>query len=88
VARISAQVDGIPLALELAAARLRVFSPDQIAALLEDHLGWPMGSRTGPPRQQTLEAAIAWSYELLTEDERRLFERVSVFAGGWSLEAA
>jgi non-specific serine/threonine protein kinase len=89
VARVCDRLDGIPLALELAAARVRALSVEQIAARLDDRfrlLG--VGSRTAPPRQRTLEAAVAWSYDLLGDDERRLFNRLAVFAGGWTLGAA
>ena len=86
---ICQRLDGIPLALELAAARLTVLTPAQITARLNDRfrlLG--NGSRTASPRQQTLRATIDWSYELLPESERALLRRLSVFAGGISLEAA
>lgn len=89
VAQICFRLDGIPLAIELAAARIKHFSPDQIAARLDDRFRLLMGSsRTAVPRQQTLRAAIDWSYSLLSEPERILFRRLSVFAGGWSVEAA
>jgi len=87
VAHICAHLDGIPLALELAAARARGLSVEQIADRLDDRfrlLGAPRRGAT--PRHQTLEAAVAWSYELLTDDDQRLLRRVSVFAGGWSLQ--
>ena len=89
VARICQQLDGIPLALELAAARVRVLTPEQIAARLDDrfHL-LTSGSRTALPRQQTLRALIDWSYDLLSEPERTLFRRMSIFAGGCTLDAA
>ncbi|MGH8946795.1 MAG: adenylate/guanylate cyclase domain-containing protein [Acidimicrobiia bacterium] len=87
VTEICRRLDGMPLALELAAARLRSFSPQQIA----DHLDQRFrlltgGSRTALPRQQTLSAAIDWSYRLLTEPERLLFDRLSVFHGGCTLD--
>jgi predicted ATPase/class 3 adenylate cyclase len=89
VAQIARRLDGIPLALELAAARLTVFSPEQIAARLDDRFRLLTGgSRTALPRQQTLRALIDWSYDLLTEPERRLFRKFSVFAGGCTFEAA
>jgi predicted ATPase/DNA-binding CsgD family transcriptional regulator/DNA-binding XRE family transcriptional regulator/Tfp pilus assembly protein PilF len=89
VAEVCRRLDGVPLAIELAAARVRVLAPEQIVARLEDHLRLLTGGgRTAPPRQQTLRATLDWSYDLLTEPERRLFERLSVFAGGWTLEAA
>jgi tetratricopeptide (TPR) repeat protein len=89
VRRICQRLDGIPLALELAAARLKLFSAEQIAARLDDRFRLLTGgSRTALPRQQTLGAMIDWSYELLSEPEKALFRRLSVFAGGWSFEAA
>ena len=89
VARICRRLDGVPLALELAAARLRVLSPEQIAARLDDRFRLLTGgNRTALPRHQTLAAAVTWSYDLLRDDERLLFRRLSVFAGGWTLEAA
>ena len=89
VRRICQRLDGIPLALELAAARLKLFSAEQIAARLDDRFRLLTGgSRTALPRQQTLQALIDWSYELLSEPEKALFRRLSVFAGGWSFEAA
>jgi predicted ATPase len=81
-------LDGIPLAIELAAARVRALSVEQIGARLVDRFGLlTTGSRTAPPRQQTLRAAIDWSYHLLTTPEQVLLRRLSVFAG-WSLEMA
>jgi predicted ATPase/DNA-binding CsgD family transcriptional regulator len=89
VAQICLRLDGIPLALELAAARVRVLSVEQIAERLNDRFRLLAGgSRTAPPRQQTLSGAIDWSYDLLSEPERALLRRLSVFAGGWILEAA
>jgi predicted ATPase/DNA-binding CsgD family transcriptional regulator len=89
VARVCQQLDGIPLALELAAARIRVLSVDQIAARLDDCFGvLAEGSRTAPRRQRTLESAVAWSYDLLPASEQQLFNRLAVFRGGWTLEAA
>ncbi len=89
VAQICARLDGIPLALELAAARVRLLSPDQIAERLNQRFRLLTGgSRTVLPRQQTLQAAIDWSYDLLDEKERELLARLSVFRGGWTLEAA
>ncbi len=89
VARVCQQLDGIPLALELAAARVRVLSVEQIAARLDTNFAMlASGDRTAPLRQQTLDAAVAWSYDLLTGDEQRLFTRVAVFRGSWTLEAA
>jgi predicted ATPase/DNA-binding CsgD family transcriptional regulator len=89
VTDICRHLDGVPLAIELAAARLKILSVEEIAARLADrfHL-LTSGSRSAPTRQQNLQAAIDWSYGLLSEQERRLFERVSVFAGGWTIESA
>ena len=89
VAEICRRLDGIPLAIELAAARVGVLPTEQIARRLEEPLKLlTVGSRTAPPRQRTLRGALEWSYELLSEDEKRLFRRLSAFAGGFSLEAA
>ena len=89
VAEICRRLDGIPLAIELAAARVATMSVEEIAARLGDSLGLlTQGSRTAPPRQRTLRAALGWSHDLLSEPERRLFARLSVFVGGFSLEAA
>ena len=83
------RLDGIPLAIELAAARLSALSLDQLAARLEDRFQLLTGgSRTALPRQQTLRATLDWSYDLLDEPERLLLRRLTVFAGGWTLEAA
>ena len=89
VADICYRLDGIPLAIELAAARVRALAVGQIDARLSDrfHL-LTGGDRTALPRQQTLRACIDWSYDLLTAPEKRLLQRLSVFAGGWSLAAA
>lgn len=88
IARVCRLLDGIPLAIELAAARTRVLSPEQIAARLGDRFRLLTGgSRSALPRQQTLEATVDWSYQLLSEAERRLFDRLSVFVGGFDLEA-
>jgi non-specific serine/threonine protein kinase len=87
--QICRRLDGIPLAIELAAARLAVLSLDQLAARLDDRFRLLTGgSRTALPRQQTLRATLDWSYELLGEPERLLLQRLSVFAGDWTLEAA
>jgi predicted ATPase len=89
VAAICQRLEGIPLAIELAAARIRMFSAEQLLARLGRRL--PIltgGARDLPVRQQTLRAAIEWSYELLTSDERRLFVSLAVFAASWSIEAA
>jgi predicted ATPase/class 3 adenylate cyclase len=89
VAQICLRLDGIPLAIELAAARITVFSPDQIAARLDDRFRLLTGgSRTALERHQTLAALIDWSHDLLSEVERIVLRRLSVFAGGWSLDAA
>ncbi|MGH3765934.1 MAG: LuxR C-terminal-related transcriptional regulator [Pseudonocardiaceae bacterium] len=89
VAQICHDLDGIPLAIELAAARVRMLSPEQIARALNDrfHL-LTGGARTVMPRHQTLRASIDWSHELLSDGERALLRRLSVFAGGWTLDAA
>ncbi|MBC8078148.1 MAG: tetratricopeptide repeat protein, partial [Chloroflexales bacterium] len=79
----------IPLAIELAAARVKVVAVETLAARLDDSLRLlTVGSRTAPPRHQTLRATIDWSYDLLSEPEQALFRRLAVFAGGWTLEAA
>jgi predicted ATPase len=89
VAQICYRLDGIPLAIELAAARTKGLIPEQIAARLDDRFRLLTGgSRTALPRQQTLQAAIDWSYKLLSEEEGLLLRRLAVFAGGWTLEAA
>src|SRR6185503_9414149 len=89
VAQICHRLDGIPLALELAAARVRALSVEQIAKRLDDRFRLLTGgSRTALERHQTLRAAIDWSYNLLPVDEQMLFSRLSIFAGGWTLEAA
>jgi non-specific serine/threonine protein kinase len=89
VAQVCRRLDNIPLAIELAASRLRAFSVEQLAARLSDAFALlTAGNRTALPRQQTLRATIDWSYTLLTEEERALLRTLSVFAGGWTLEAA
>ncbi|MDX1378573.1 MAG: AAA family ATPase, partial [Anaerolineales bacterium] len=89
VAQICRRLDGIPLALELAAARARVLSVEQIAERLDDRFRLLTGgARTALPRQQTLRALIDWSYDLLSDPEKALFRRLAVFVGGWTLEAA
>ena len=89
VTQICHRLDGIPLAIELAAARVKVLSVEQIAERLDDRFRLLTGgSRTALPRQQTLRALIDWSYQLLSEQERLLFRRLAVFVGGWTLEAA
>jgi predicted ATPase len=89
IADICVRVDGIPLAIELAAARMNVLAPRQIADRLADSMSLlTTGARTLPRRQRTLRAAIDWSYRLLGEEERMLFRRLSVFAGSFTLDAA
>ncbi len=89
IAQICQRLDGIPLAIELAAARIQVLTVEQVAARLTDVFRLLTGgSRTALPRQQTLRAAIDWSYDLLAPAERALLCRLAVFAGGWTLEAA
>jgi len=89
VAQICRRLDGIPLALELAAARVTVFPAEQIATRLDDRFKLLTGgSRTALPRQQTLRALIDWSYDILSQLERMLLRRLSVFASGWIFEAA
>ncbi len=89
VAQVCQRLDGIPLAIELAAARLTALSVEQIAVRLDQRFRLLIGGlRTAVRRQHTLEATIDWSYELLSEAERSLVRRLAVFAGGWSLEAA
>lgn len=89
IAQICYRLDGIPLAIELAAARVKMMSAEQISARLDDRFRLLTGgARTALPRQQTLRALIDWSYDLLSEDERLLLHRLSAFAGGWTLEAA
>ncbi len=89
VAAICARLDGLPLAIELAAARLRLLTPQQILERLDDRLGLlATGATDLPERQRTLRGAVDWSYELLEDPERQLLQRLAVFAGGWTLEAA
>ena len=89
VARVCQQLDGLPLAIELAAARLRGLTVDQLAERLDDRFGLLAGgNRTAPPRHQTLAALLDWSYDLLPEPERTLLRRLAVFRDGWTLEAA
>jgi predicted ATPase/class 3 adenylate cyclase/DNA-binding CsgD family transcriptional regulator len=89
LAQICYRLDGIPLAIELAAAKIRVLSLEQIAKRLDDRFKLLIGgSRTALERHQTLRAAIDWSYNLLSPTEQVLFQRLSVFVGGWTLEAA
>ena len=89
IAEICRRLDGIPLAIELAAARVKVLSPMQIAQMLDKRFRFLTGGdRNALPRQQTMRALIDWSYDLLTADERSLFRKLSIFAGGFTLEAA
>ena len=89
VAQICHRLDGIPLALELAAARVKAMRVEQVAERLQDRFALlTRGSRTALQRHQTLRSLIDWSHELLSEPERVLLRRLSVFAGGWTLEAA
>ncbi|HET9909754.1 MAG TPA: adenylate/guanylate cyclase domain-containing protein [Anaerolineales bacterium] len=89
VAQICKRLDGIPLAIELAASRVKLLKVEQIASRLNDVFRLLTGgSRTALPRQQTLRALIDWSYNLLSEPEKILFRRLAVFAGGWTMEAA
>jgi predicted ATPase/class 3 adenylate cyclase len=89
IERICAALDGIPLAIELAAARLRVLSPAELAERLDDQLAvLARGRRTAPERQRTLRATLDWSYDLLDEDERAVFRRLGIFAGGFTPGAA
>ena len=89
IAEICARLDGLPLAIELAAARTRAFPVQQLAARLHDRFRLLTGgARTALPRQQTLRAVVDWSYELLFDDEQRVFERLAVFPGGCDLATA
>lgn len=89
VAEVCRKLEGIPLAIELATARMAVLAVEQVADRLDDSLGLLTGGvRTADPRHQTLRAALDWSYEPLSGTERALFRRLSVFAGGWTFEAA
>lgn len=89
VVDICRRLDGLPLALELAAARVHNLPVNEIASRLDDRFRLlTTGRRTVLPRQMTLEATISWSYELLTDEERELFRRMAAFSGGWTVEAA
>src|SRR5215203_2646762 len=88
VAQVCRRLEGIPLAIELAAGRIELLSAEQLATRLEDFLKLLTGGRTADPRHRTLRATLEWSHELLSEAERTLFRELSVFAGGWTLEAA
>ncbi|MFL5586250.1 MAG: transcriptional regulator, partial [Ktedonobacteraceae bacterium] len=89
IAELCVRLDGLPLALELAAARVRLLPPQALLARLS--LRGPLltgGPRTSPARQQTLRKTIQWSYDLLSPEEQALFRRLAVFVGGWTMEAA
>src|SRR5207253_57140 len=89
IGRICRRLDGIPLAIELAAARVRTLGLDLIAQRLDEMFRvLTAGHRAAPQRHQTLRATIEWSYQLLTAQEKLLFARLSTFAGGWTVEAA
>ena len=89
VAEICSRLDGLPLAIELAAARLRLLEPEAILARLRRHLpALGTGARDLPARQRTLQKTVDWSFELLGDPERRLFSRLAAFAGGWTLTGA
>src|SRR5262249_51984425 len=89
VAALSALLEGMPLAIELAAAWVRALGVEQILERLDNEFGLLVdGSRSAPSRQRTMRATLDWSYGLLEEPERLLFQRLAVFVGGWSLEAA
>ena len=89
VASICARLDGIPLAIELAASRIRVLSPNGILARLDQQLLLLTGGpRDQPPRLQSMRSAISWSYDLLDAGQQELFRRLAVFSGGWTLDAA
>ena len=87
ISELCSRLDNLPLAVELAAGRTTALSPAQILERLSQQLDLLKGGRDADPRQQTLRATIEWSYELLSEDEQQLFHRISVFAGGGTLEA-
>jgi non-specific serine/threonine protein kinase len=89
VIRVCERLDGLPLAIELAAARVNALSVEEIEQRLHQRFALlTAGRRTSPPRHQTLRALVDWSYELLTAEEQSLFQQLSVFSGGWTLEAA
>ena len=88
LAEICRRLDGIALAIELAAARVTMLSLTEIAARLDDRFRLLTGGSRALPRHQTLHAAMQWSYEQLTAPEQRMLRQVSVFAGGWTLRAA
>jgi predicted ATPase/class 3 adenylate cyclase len=82
------RLDGLPLAIELAAARATMLSPSELLERLSERLDLLKGGRDAEPRQQTIRATIEWSHDLLSAEEKELFRRLSVFAGGWTFEAA
>jgi predicted ATPase len=89
VIRVCQRLDGLPLAIELAAARVNALSVEEIEQRLDQRFALlTAGRRSSPPRHQTLRALVDWSYELLTAEEHSLFQQLSVFSGGWTLEAA
>lgn len=88
VEEVCRQLDGVPLAIELAAARMRSLTPEQLLERLGDRLRLPAARGDRPDRQATLEGAVAWSYDLLAPDEQRLFGRLSVFTGPFDLADA
>src|SRR5690606_24595048 len=89
VIQICQRLDGIPLAIELAAARVKLFTPQQISERLDDRFRLLTGgARTAMPRQQTLRALIDWSYLTLNDSEQRILRSLAVFAGGWTFQAA
>jgi predicted ATPase/class 3 adenylate cyclase/Tfp pilus assembly protein PilF len=88
VLELCRRLDGLPLAIELAAARARILSPAELVVRLSERLDLLKGGRDVDPRQRTLRAAIEWSHDLLAAQERKLFRRLSVFAGSWTLESA
>ena len=89
IAQICARLDGLPLAIELAAARAKLLPPRQLHDRLERTLALlTRGDRDAPPRHLTMRDAIAWSYDLLTPEEQELFRQLAIFAGGFSLDAA
>ena len=89
VAEVCGRLEGMPLAIELATARMGTLAVEEMAQRLEDSLGLlAAGPRTAPPRQRTMRATLEWSYRLLGEPEQKLFRSLSAFAGGWTFEAA
>src|SRR5205823_13950048 len=89
IAQICVQLDGLPLAIELAAARSKLLPPQALLARLGQRLAvLTSGAQDAPARQQTLRHTLAWSYNLLNAQEQQLFRRLSVFVGGWTMEAA